>query len=57
MKGRARTRSPAKAQRWARRLMHRVRVILAKHPEADPDNVRHTLLLLEQLPLKRWKEV
>jgi len=53
MKGRTRTRSPAKAQRWARRLMHRVQVILAEHPDADPDNVRHTLILLQQAPLTR----
>jgi len=45
----------AQAQRWARRLMQRVRSVLAAHPQADPDNVRHTLILLEQPPLERLK--
>jgi hypothetical protein len=43
----------AKAQRWARRLAARVQQVLSIHPEADPDNVRHTLILLEQPPLER----
>lgn len=42
-----------KAQRWARRLTLRVGKVLAAHPHADPDNVRHTLILLEQPPLER----
>jgi hypothetical protein len=42
-----------KAQRWARRLTLRVQKVLAAHPHADPDNVRHTLILLEQPPLER----
>lgn len=42
-----------KNQRWARRLSTRVQKVLALHPEADPDNVRHTLILLEQPPLER----
>ena len=33
--------------------MARVQQVLAAHPEADPDNVRHTLILLEQPPLER----
>ncbi|MBI2947917.1 MAG: hypothetical protein HYY23_09735 [Verrucomicrobia bacterium] len=45
--------SPAQARRWARRLTARVEHVLAVHPEADPDNVRHTLILLEQPPLER----
>jgi hypothetical protein len=43
----------AKAQRWVRRLSMRVGKVLAAHPHADPDNVRHTLILLEQPPLER----
>jgi hypothetical protein len=42
-----------KARRWAARLLNCVRAVLAVRPEADPDNVRHTLILLEQSPLKR----
>lgn len=43
------------AARWARRLMESVRAVLATRPEADPDNVRHTLILLEQPPLERLR--
>jgi hypothetical protein len=41
------------ARRWARRLAARVQQVLAAHPGADPDNVRHTLILLELPPLER----
>lgn len=44
-----------KASRWAANLMKSVRAVLAAHPEADPDNVRHTLILLEQPPLERLR--
>jgi hypothetical protein len=53
MKQRAQINNAAKAQRWARRLSVRVKKVLAAHPHADPDNVRHTLILLEQPPLER----
>ena len=53
MKQRAQINSAAQAQRWARRLTKRVGKVLAAHPHADPDNVRHTLILLEQPPLER----
>jgi len=43
------------ASRWAARLMRSVRAVLAARPEADPDNVRHTLILLEQSPLERLR--
>jgi hypothetical protein len=43
------------ASRWAARLMKSVRAVLAVRPEADPDNVRHTLILLEQSPLVRLR--
>ena len=45
--------SPVQARRWAVRLTARVEQVLASHPHADPDNVRHTLILLEQPPLER----
>ena len=45
--------SPAQARRWARRLTARVEQVLAAHPDADRDNVRHTFILLEQSPLER----
>ncbi len=44
-----------KASRWAAGLMESVRAVLAEHPEADPDNVRHALILLEQPPLERLR--
>ena len=53
MKQRAQISSDAKAKRWALRLSARVGKVLAAHPHADPDNVRHTLILLEQPPLER----
>jgi hypothetical protein len=53
MKRRVQPIDAAKASRWARRLSMRVRKIVATHPHADPDNVRHTLILLEQPPLER----
>ena len=45
--------SPAQARRWARRLTARVEQVLAVHPDADRDNVRHTFILLEQSPHER----
>jgi hypothetical protein len=53
MRSRGQTIDVTKARRWARRLSTRVKRILANHPHADPDNVRHTLILLEQPPLER----
>ena len=46
----------ANAQRWARRLCTRMDEILAANPSADPENVRHTLILLEQPPLERLQK-
>jgi hypothetical protein len=45
----------AKPKRWAARLMESVNAVLAVRPEADPENVRHTLILLELPPLERLK--
>ncbi|HXB60103.1 MAG TPA: hypothetical protein VNU95_11085 [Candidatus Acidoferrales bacterium] len=52
MKQRAQSRQTV-AVRWARRLSSRVEKVLALHPDADRDNVRHTLILLELPPLER----
>jgi len=35
--------------------MDSVREVLAARPEADPDNVRHTIILLEKPPLERLR--
>jgi hypothetical protein len=53
MKNRVQPIDAAQARRWARRLSARVGKILAASPHADSDNVRHTLILLEQPPLER----
>jgi hypothetical protein len=53
MKGSTTVNDTAKAQRWARQLTARVADVLAAHPDADPDNVRHTMILLEMPPLER----
>jgi hypothetical protein len=53
MKQRTQSGNTAKTKRWAQRLTMRVEKVLAAHPHADPDNVRHTLILLEQPPLER----
>jgi hypothetical protein len=53
MKQRTQINNATKAKRWARRLSASVGKVLAAHPQADPDNVRHTLILLEQPPLER----
>ena len=45
-----------KARRWSVCLMDSVRAVLAAHPEADPDNVRHTLILLQHPPLERLRK-
>jgi hypothetical protein len=42
-----------KGRRWAKRLMESVQKVLASYPEADTDNVRHTLILLEKPALER----
>jgi hypothetical protein len=53
MKRRDQYKNDAAAARWARQLSARVKKILAAHPDADPDTVRHTLILLELPPLER----
>ena len=55
LKGKKTNQPESKAQRWAARLMESVRQVLDRHPEADADNVRHTLILLEQPPLERLR--
>jgi len=42
-----------RAIQWARRLSEKVQTVLKSHPNADPDNIRHTLILLEKPPLER----
>jgi hypothetical protein len=53
MKRHVRSKTAASAASRARRLSTRVEKVLAAHPDADPDNVRHTLILLEMPPVER----
>lgn len=45
----------ARARRRALRLAERANEIVAAHPEVDPDNIRHTLILLELPPWERLR--
>jgi hypothetical protein len=45
----------AQAKRWGRRLAAQVESIVREHPEADPDNLRLTLIALELSPEERIK--
>lgn len=47
MKLRAQSDLTARARCWGRHLMTRVGKFLPANPHADPDNVRHPLILLE----------
>lgn len=53
---RVKANNAATARRWAVRLSRRVKEIMAEHPGADPDNIRLTLILLEQPPLERLQK-
>ena len=39
--------------RWARQLAAEVEAVMAAYPEADPDDVRRTLISLQSSPLER----
>jgi hypothetical protein len=43
----------AEALAWGKKLALDVQKVLEKHPDADPDNVRHTLILLQMQPEER----
>ena len=43
----------AEVDRWARRLAADVKLVLTRHPEADPEDVRLTLICLQSSPLER----
>lgn len=44
-----------RAEEWARALAADVSKVVARFPEVDPDNVRHTLILLQQPPIERLR--
>lgn len=35
------------------RMRRRLEEVAARHPEADPENIWHTLVLLDQEPIER----
>ena len=43
------------AERRARNVLDDVSAVLQRNPEANPDNVRHTLLLLYEKPVDRLR--
>jgi hypothetical protein len=43
----------AAANRWGKRLAADVAAVMARHPEADPEDVRLTLISLQSPPLAR----
>ena len=47
------SRQEENAQEWSRRLAEKVEAVLAVRPDADADNVRHTLILLQLPPIER----
>lgn len=47
------SRLQSSAQRWARRLASDVDAVLARFPQADPEDVRLTLIALQSPPLDR----
>jgi hypothetical protein len=52
-KARAVSSLQSSGQRWARRLAADVDTVLARHPQADPEDVRLTLICLQLTPLER----
>jgi hypothetical protein len=43
----------ARATRWAKKLAADVDAVMSRHPEADPEDVRLTLISLQSPPLTR----
>jgi len=43
----------AKLLRWARRIQRQTAQVMVQYPEADPEDVRHTLILLSEPPWER----
>jgi hypothetical protein len=45
--------SVAAVNRWAKKLAADVATVLSRHPDADPEDVRLTLISLQSPPLTR----
>jgi hypothetical protein len=48
-----RQKTPARTIRWAKKLADDVVAVVARHPDADPEDVRLTLISLQSPPLMR----
>jgi hypothetical protein len=48
-----RQKTPARTVRWAKKLADDVGAVMARHPDADPEDVRLTLISLQLPPLMR----
>lgn len=46
---------PARVEAKIRKVYRQVETILARHPQADRQNVLHTLLLLQEKPIDRLR--
>jgi len=49
----ANAQTDAQVRRWGRRLAADVQSVIARHPKADPEVVRLTLISLQSPPLER----
>jgi hypothetical protein len=50
----ATSRTPAfAANRWAKKLAAEVALVMAQYPDADPEDIRLTLISLQSSPLAR----
>jgi hypothetical protein len=49
----SKSRRPATANRWAKKLAADVAAVMSRHPDADPEDVRLTLISLQSSPLER----
>jgi hypothetical protein len=45
--------SVAAANRWGKKLASDVAAVMSRHPDADPEDVRLTLIALQSPPLAR----
>jgi septum formation topological specificity factor MinE len=46
-------RSATATNRWAKKLAADVAAVISRHPDADPEDVRLTLISLQSPPLER----
>jgi hypothetical protein len=47
------SRNSAAARRWGKKLAADVAAVMSRYPDADPEDVRLTLISLQSLPFER----